>query len=58
MDAEKMHISKWTRFVASSLQAALHVDPSYEKSLEKFKNSEFENVKGLFSIMRMMIEEK
>ena len=57
MDSEKMPISKWTRFTASSLQAALHMDPSYEKNLEIFKNSEFDN-KSLFSIMRMMIEEK
>ena len=37
---EKMHISMWTRFMASSMQAALHMDPSYEQNLEFFKNSE------------------
>ena len=41
--------------MASSMQAALLMDPSYEKNLEIFKNSEFEN-KGLLSITRMMIE--
>ena len=56
MDSEKMHISIWTRFMVSSMQAALHMDPSYEKNLEIFKNSEFENIKGLFKITRMMIE--
>ena len=30
--------------------------PSYEKNLELFQNSEFENIKGLFGITRMMIE--
>ena len=32
------------------------MDPSYEKILKLFKNSEFENIKGLFGITRMMIE--
>ena len=32
------------------------MDPSYEKNLELFKNSEIENVKGLFGITRMRIE--
>ena len=41
MNSEKMHISIWTRFMASSMQAALHMDPSHEKNLELFKNSEF-----------------
>ena len=56
MNSEKMHISIWTRFVASSMQAALHMDPSNERNLELFKNSEFESIKGLFGITRMMIE--
>ena len=47
IDSEKMHISIWTQFMASSMQAALHMDPSY---------SEFENIKGLFGITKMMIE--
>ena len=42
--------------MASPMQAALHMELSYEKNLEIFKNSEFENIKGLFSITRMMIE--
>ena len=37
-------------------KAALHMDPSYEKNLVLFKNSEFENIKGVFGITRMMIE--
>ena len=49
---------RWTRFMASSMQAALHLDPSFEKNVELFKNSEFENIKGFFGIMRMMIEGK
>ena len=56
INSEKMHISIWTRFMASSMQAALHMDPSYEKNLELFKNSEFENIKCSFGITRMMIE--
>ena len=32
------------------------MDPSYEKNLDLFKNSEFESIKGLFGITRMMIE--
>ena len=56
MNFDEMHISIWARFIASSMQAALSMDPSYEKNLEVFKNSEFENIKGLFSITRMMIE--
>ena len=51
-DSEKMHISIWTRFIASSMQAALHMDPSYEKNLQIFKNSEFEHIKGLFGISK------
>ena len=42
--------------MASSMQAALHMDPSNEKNLELFKISEFENINGLFGITRMMIE--
>ena len=38
------------------MQAALHTDPSYEKNLELFRNPEFEHIKGLFGITRMMIE--
>ena len=53
---EKMHISIWTRFMASSKQAALHMDPSYEKNLELFESPEFESMKGLFGVTRMMIE--
>ena len=55
MNSEKMHISIWTLFMASSMQAALHMDLSYAKNLEIFKNYEFENVESLFSITRMMI---
>ena len=56
INSEKMHISIWTRFMASSMHAALHMDPSYENNLELFTHSEFENIKGLFGITRMMIE--
>ena len=56
MNSEKMHISTRTRFMTSSMQAALRMDPSYEKNLELFKNSEFESIKGLFGITRLMIE--
>ena len=42
--------------MASSMPAALHMDPSYEENLELFKNSEFQNITGLFGITRMMIE--
>ena len=42
--------------MASSMQGALHVDPSHEKKLELFKNSEFENINGLFGVARTMIE--
>ena len=50
INSEKMHISIWTRFMASLMQAALHMDPSYAKNLKSFKNSECENIKGLFGI--------
>ena len=32
------------------------MEPSYEKNLELFNKSEFENIKGLFGITRIMIE--
>ena len=32
------------------------MDSSHEKKMELFKNSELENIKGLFGISRMMIE--
>ena len=38
------------------MQAALTLDPSHEKNLEFFKNSEFESIKGLLGNTRMMIE--
>ena len=56
INSEKMHISIWTRFMASSMQTAFHMDPSYEKILELFKNSECDNIKGLFGITWIMIE--
>ena len=31
MNSEKMHISIWTRFMASPMQAALHMDPGLRK---------------------------
>ena len=55
MDSEKVHISIWTLFMASSTQAALHMDPNYAKNLEIFKNSEFENIESLFNVTNMMI---
>ena len=55
MDSEKVHISIWTLFMASSKQAALHMDPNYAKNLEIFKNSEFENIESLFNVTNMMI---
>ena len=54
--SEKMHISIWTRFMASSMHAALRMDPCYEKKMELLQNSELENIKGLFGISRMIIE--
>ena len=57
VNSEKMHISIWTRFMASSMQAALHMGPSYEKNLWNYsKNLNFWASKGLFGITRMMIE--
>ena len=56
VNSEKMHTSTWTRFMASSMQAALHMDPSCEKNMEIFKNCQFENIKGLFGLTRLMIE--
>ena len=50
-----MHIPMWTLSMASSMQAALHMDPIYAKNLEIFKNSEFENIESLFNVMNMMI---
>ena len=56
MNSENIHISMWPRFIASSMQAELHMDPSCEKNLGLFKNSELESIEGLFEITRMMIE--
>ena len=56
MNSEKMHISIWTRCMASSMQAAFHMDPSHEKNLKLFKNFEFKNIHGLFGITRKLIE--
>ena len=53
--SEKKHMSIWTRFMVSSMQAALHMDLSYGKNLKVFKNSQFEN-KSLFGNTRMMTE--
>ena len=55
IDSEKMHIPMWTLSMASSMQAALYMDPNYAKNLEIFKNSEFENIESLFNVMNMMI---
>ena len=38
------------------MQAALHLDLNYANNLEKFKNSEFENIESLFNVMNMMKE--
>ena len=55
MDSEKMHISIWTLFTASSMKAALHMDPSYATNLEVLTNSDSENIESLFNISNMMI---
>ena len=57
MEADKTNISIWTLFMASSMQAALHMDPSFTENLEVLKNSEFENIASLFNITRKMIGE-
>ena len=49
-----MHILIWTLSMASSMQAALHMDPN-AKNLEIFKISEVENIETLFNVMNMMI---
>ena len=55
MDSEKLHISIWTLFMASSMKAALHMDPSYAKNFQNFKNSESESIGSLFKITSVMI---
>ena len=47
MEANKTDISIWKLFMVSSMQAALHMDPSYT-------DSEFENIESLFNITSMM----
>ena len=39
-EADKTNISMWTLFMASSVRAALHMDPSYNENFEVFKNSD------------------
>ena len=46
MEADKTNISMWTLFMASSMQAALHGDPSFTENLEVFKNPDFENIES------------
>ena len=55
IDSEKVHISIWTLFTASSMKAALHMDPSYATDLEVLTNSDLENIESLFNITNMMI---
>ena len=50
-----MHIPILTLAMASSMQAALHMDPNCVKNQEIFKNSEFENIENLFNVMNMKI---
>ena len=50
MEAKKTDISLWMLFMVSSMQAALHMDPSYT-------DSEFENIESLFNITSKMIGE-
>ena len=57
MEANKTNIPMWTLFMASSMQAALHMDPTYIENLEVFKNSDFGNIERLFNITRKMIGE-
>ena len=40
MEAETTNISIWTLFMVSSMQAALHMDPSHTENLDVFKTSE------------------
>ena len=54
MDSEKIHVSIWTLLVASSMQAAMHMDPSDTKTLDILKNSELQNIESLFKITNMM----
>ena len=54
---KKVYISVWTLFEAPSVQATLHMDQSYAKNLDIFKNSEFESCESLFNITNMIIGE-
>ena len=56
MNSEKMHISTWTRFMASSMQAPLHIDPSYEKIRNFSRILNLRASKVMFGFTRMMIE--
>ena len=55
MEAERTNISIWTVFMASSMKAALHMDPNYTENAEVFKNSEFEGIESMWNITRKMI---
>ena len=57
MEAEKTSISIWTLFMVSSMQAALHMEPSHTENLDVFKTSEIENIESLFNITSKMIRE-
>ena len=46
MNSEKLHISIWTLFMASSMKVALHMDPNYAKNLEMFMHSAFGNIES------------
>ena len=47
-EADKTNISMWTLFVASSVRAALRMQPIYTENLDVFKN--FEKIESLFNM--------
>ena len=57
MDANKTNVLRWRLFLASSINAAIHLGPDFLMNLEIYKNTKFENFWSVFNITRKLIKE-
>ena len=46
---------KWGLFMSSSMRAAIHLEQNYERNLETYKSTDFEQIENLFTINQNLV---
>ena len=58
MESYHANVLTWRMFMASSMKAAIHLGPDFQKNLVIYKNTRFENIKNVFFINEKKKEQK